>query len=357
MSSCLTNACASEPNENIKKLKLKKSEFRELLENSKVKSEIRKEFELLEILIDTVLINTSDTNDRIFKMLDQLKNEVKVDQVKNKVNESEENKSKIINNKGNNQIENKYSRNNVLIVKSPNGTIDDENYKEIKKSFAKILKDTPVNSIKKTKGGRVVINFPEDSYTEKAKNMLNESNIDMDIKKTEKIQPKLIVNNVSTEIADNDVISHIIQKNPEIKQLTDDGHKIEMIFSRKCDEDNKAIYLKVDKDIRNVIRSNKGFIYIGLSRCKTYDHYYVIQCFKCQRFGHKANQCKNEESNCLYCSEPHDSKNCKNKKDISKYKCKNCLEGKETDIHHTSNYHKCPTYVREIQRIQSKTDL
>jgi len=78
-----------------------------------------------------------------------------------------------------------------------------------------------------------------------------------------------------------------------------------------------------------------------------------VQCFKCQEFGHKMKNCKNEDR-CGRCSENHSSKSCIYRIDPlnpyskiprNKIKCANCSE------HHTANYEKCrarPTIAPKI---------
>ena len=47
----------------------------------------------------------------------------------------------------------------------------------------------------------------------------------------------------------------------------------------------------------------------------------VVQCFKCQRFGHTTEICTSKKSICRFCANDHITKDCKNK---DKLKCANC---------------------------------
>ena len=62
----------------------------------------------------------------------------------------------------------------------------------------------------------------------------------------------------------------------------------------------------------------------------------ILQCFKCQRFGHKALNCTKKEK-CVVCGEAHSHKNCPNK-EKRKPKCANCRGP------HVANYRGCPAY-------------
>ena len=63
----------------------------------------------------------------------------------------------------------------------------------------------------------------------------------------------------------------------------------------------------------------------------------ILQCFKCQGFGHKAlNRTKKEK--CVVCREAHSHKNCRNE-EKRKPKCTNCRGP------HVAKYRGCPAYT------------
>ena len=68
----------------------------------------------------------------------------------------------------------------------------------------------------------------------------------------------------------------------------------------------------------------------------------IIQCFKCQSFGHKALNCTKKEK-CFVCGEAHSHKNCPNKEE-RKPKCANCRGP------HVANYRGCPAYKDQAVR-------
>ena len=64
----------------------------------------------------------------------------------------------------------------------------------------------------------------------------------------------------------------------------------------------------------------------------------IQRCFKCQGFGHKAQNCTRKQK-CVVCGEAHSHKNCPNKnKNKKKTKCANCRGP------HVANYRGCPAY-------------
>jgi len=74
----------------------------------------------------------------------------------------------------------------------------------------------------------------------------------------------------------------------------------------------------------------------------------VLQCFKCQKYGHTAKYCKAEHSTCLRCSSQHASKDCPLKLEdaqsrASKYRCINCKGN------HSSTSLTCPERLKNQQ--------
>ena len=90
-----------------------------------------------------------------------------------------------------------------------------------------------------------------------------------------------------------------------------------------------------------------------------------MQCYCCQRFGHKKEspKCPLRNSNnntCLYCADQHASKICQHKSNKTKHKCSNCLDSKnpiykENALGHTSNSFECPILQQELKVLRNKT--
>lgn len=71
----------------------------------------------------------------------------------------------------------------------------------------------------------------------------------------------------------------------------------------------------------------------------------VIQCFKCQGFGHRVDDCVSKEETCVKCSGRHMAKDCKENIQKHELKCSNCKEN------HVASYRGCRV-AREAQEIQ-----
>lgn len=75
----------------------------------------------------------------------------------------------------------------------------------------------------------------------------------------------------------------------------------------------------------------------------------VTQCFNCQLYGHGARQC-NLNPRCLKCGADHKTMECKKPKETPP-QCTNCQGD------HLSNYTKCPTHLKYIERIDKRRAL
>lgn len=92
-------------------------------------------------------------------------------------------------------------------------------------------------------------------------------------------------------------------------------------------------------------------VYIGQMVFSTHPHNpEPKRCTKCQHFGHYKGQCK-RETICTFCSGPHESSVCYQKKqndETIKLKCSNC-QGP-----HAASSKKCPVYIASVQSLQNE---
>lgn len=128
---------------------------------------------------------------------------------------------------------------------------------------------------------------------------------------------------------------------------------------QESEDTRKITYFVVFKDQAVILKILRERVRLISKQNVTWNKYVsrsntiIMQCFKCQEFGHTMKNCKNEER-CVRCSENHSSKSCifridplnpYSKIPRNKIKCANCSE------HHTANYEKCkarPTIVPKI---------
>ena len=93
---------------------------------------------------------------------------------------------------------------------------------------------------------------------------------------------------------------------------------------------------------------DRGLIWDGaIYECELYDpKCRMIQCFKCQKYGHKATHCRGRTA-CAYCGGGHSSKECTNKEKPGAEGCPAC-GGKG----HTAYNERCPARQAERARLK-----
>lgn len=81
----------------------------------------------------------------------------------------------------------------------------------------------------------------------------------------------------------------------------------------------------------------------------------VVQCFRCQQFGHGMRNC-HLEAKCVKCGERHQTAECilparggtAANEDRSQIRCANCSQN------HTANYKGCPARLKHLQDLKAK---
>ena len=253
-----------------------------------------------------------------------------------------------------------------------------------KKTFSEMLKSglpekmkhVPINKTLLTKNGKGYMVFPDKQSRDLAADaMKNECNVQVQEKENKLIYPKVKVCGISKEFIKKEDIDElrkeILKKNTLVRDIVgNDNDKFKILFTNDdIDSDYFSAIIKVDPKIKEVIQINGNKIYIGFSACKVYDRHHIVQCYKCQEFGHKkgSDRCTLKNSDkciCLYCGGNHMSKECSTKSSESdmfkKYKCFNCSVSKDEDIRnrcngHTTNSYHCPILQNELKKLLKRT--
>ena len=114
----------------------------------------------------------------------------------------------------------------------------------------------------------------------------------------------------------------------------------------------KYYIIKCTPQIRQAILCRDDKVHTLYSHCKVYDSYMPYQCYKCQEFGHSADNCRSNQV-CPKCSGDHRANECH----ASVLKCNNCDKRGHTDTNHrTHDVNKCTVYKEEIIKAKNNTD-
>ena len=249
----------------------------------------------------------------------------------------------------------------VLVVKrKPGGAADAAGSTTVRNKVEDACRTICVDSCREnTKTGTLVVKFPSGSAKEEASSAMKaclEGSPDYVVSEPKKMFPKLTVVGIPISVPENKILDSILEKNNEIDDLKKKGYMMDLLFIT-TKTDSKTAVLKVSPEIRACVEKKDWYIYVGLSRCKTYDRFWVNQCYHCQQFGHKAAFCpkKDDMATCAFCAGRHASRDCSDK---SSPKCANCVnvdDPPQTD--HFASSRTCPVMISQRRKVIENTEF
>ncbi|KAL5253885.1 hypothetical protein ACHWQZ_G013597 [Mnemiopsis leidyi] len=286
-----------------------------------------------------------------------------------------------------------------ILSVAPNGNdVSAAKMNDVKRFVTDTLKTVPVEFITANdKSKKISIGFRDSDTRQKADALVNANDTlrsyGYSSKMSNKMLPKVTISNVSIDILDgidlegangdvdqirdikkHSVIMKIIEKNPSVKALHDEGHTLQVVYlntnkrtTDKTTREELTIGLKVSPAIYQVLlHQQAGSIYIGNRRYKVTDRFFVKQCYHCQMIGHTSQSCQealaNRPPKCMYCAGSHRSAECTKKRNKTDHACARCLASTSTSDSqaaktHNAGSNQCPILVRETRRLAALTDF
>ena len=157
----------------------------------------------------------------------------------------------------------------------------------------------------------------------------------------------------------NELKTRILDLNPTVKALNDQGNTFEILFMRAPNGTytNYQVVARVSPKIREAIRANWNRVYIGCESVRVYDRFFVKRCNKCNEFGHFIKDCQKPKGNCGICGDvsgDHESKDClkKESKTVTDFNCVNCKKapGNLNFKGHKASSNECAVYKQAVKR-------
>ena len=253
-----------------------------------------------------------------------------------------------------------------------NNGYDKETWASItKKELSAKLAKIPVDGSFLNKKGAGCLSFPSKaSRDEAAENLKNEFQLKRIDQQKKNIFPKIKISGLNKDAygknSKQDLRSDILSKNPIINEAIERGCMLEIVFIQETEESNYNFAVaKIDLEMMKLIERKGNFLNIHFSRCRVTKRIHVLQCYTCQKFGHKAGdeKCLHKGTNinvCMYCSENHKASVCPNRKAKDKHQCANCLNSniesiKVKAIGHSTSSQECPIFKNELNRVLDRT--
>ena len=226
------------------------------------------------------------------------------------------------------------------------------------------LKAVPVQRAS-VNNGAATLNFTSKTHLDEAQKVLaakyKVSPMSADRKK---LDPKLTISDINPDVTTKEMlVEELLDKNENIRDLKEAGKMIKAVF---FDLKERFAVIQVAPEIRESIRQYSDKVYLGLEVHHVRDRIHVIQCYHCQEYGHMTGSkfCRQKDADptCFYCAGSHASKDCPHKRDrrTQQIRCSNCSKSRNHSEKNGAGTHKasdnlCPSYVRERERIMTRT--
>ncbi|XP_066955365.1 uncharacterized protein [Macrobrachium rosenbergii] len=165
------------------------------------------------------------------------------------------------------------------------------------------------------------------------------------------LSPKILITRIPKYVNEEDIIENIKDKNPWLRYLIKNEDDFKKVATLNADTNGRPQYvIKCSPQIRRNVAARGDKLYIldkfGDEKfCKVYDRYHVVRCTKCQKFGHKLNQCRGELV-CPKCGRRHWLRDCNSETST----CLLC-QGP-----HITGNRSCQKYKEQEARIKDRTD-
>ena len=231
----------------------------------------------------------------------------------------------------------------------------DSKASDMSKEIGKVLSDIPLEQTTTTKDGHLLVRIKSKDDLEKAVQTLSKEKgklgIEANIKN--KLKPKIMITNVPKMESKDDIVDNILCKNQWLKSKVDEGEEFSLVTSLNGRVDNSQNFIfKCSPQIRKLLTERDDKILTLFSKCQVYDHYNILQCFKCLKFGHHSSKCSSPHQICAKCSGKHRLADCKH---IGDPCCTNC-KSENAIADHRANSRTCPKVIAETNRVKNITD-
>ena len=182
----------------------------------------------------------------------------------------------------------------VLIVKPKTDHVDKAKLAAAALDIEGALRTIPVKDVRETKKGALLVKLPTAEAKKDAGEAMNAifgDSSEFTVSEPNKTLPKMTIVGIPLTCPDNEILSSILEKNKDIRNLKQKGCTLEFLFAKPASESKTAV-IKMSPEIRTSIERDSSRVYVGLSRCRAYDRFWVTQCYHCQKFGHIASKCQ-----------------------------------------------------------------
>ncbi|KAI5644226.1 hypothetical protein NE865_03879 [Phthorimaea operculella] len=153
--------------------------------------------------------------------------------------------------------------------------------------------------------------------------------------------PLIRLQGVAQDLNDKRIEEAVLKQNDRIvKGVNPEERSVKVVRRIKGRIQNlNNVIIEVSPALWNKLRDQK--LRIGYQIVTAIDQSPILQCYRCLEFGHKARDCQSKGVCCGYCTEEHDTRQCRNRN--SAPLCINCSEGNRR---HPAYSPECPVWQK-----------
>lgn len=153
------------------------------------------------------------------------------------------------------------------------------------------------------------------------------------------------------ELSKDEIIDELKKGNDWLRDAPIEVISSYIVYSNN--EKYRNIIVKTDLH-HQALFCSKGILNMLSSIIRCGEYLNLLQCFKCNQYGHRAIECKNEIC-CRKCTGKHHHRTCHATRD--ELKCMNCIRMNNVQTCHAATYDKCEARRTRINLLSSKCSL
>lgn len=239
----------------------------------------------------------------------------------------------------------------VIIGLMQNNTANFPSCKETEAALRRVVDPVKLKiSVQRTSFGPSSTVCVEGSALDALRECPDLATVGLEIKTKSKMNPRLVVHDIPAELDSDYIVNSIVEQN--VPDAAPGDVKLVYQYPVRDGKKHRSCVIETMPALRSRLL-NRQKITIGWSACRVNDHVTILQCYKCQRFGHLANNCAGRAC-CGHCAGEHATKECRTRNAL---RCTNCDSAKGSNINHAATDRaRCPILRRKIEQKISLID-
>ena len=248
----------------------------------------------------------------------------------------------------------------VLVISKGIDSSTDKNNMDLVENMV-VEGKVPVKKSFKNRNGNLVVVCESEESRDALVTQVSEMNSDIEMKTPKENRPAVSIVGLSKSYEKQEVVNLLVRQNYFLGQFAENNNIEEHIsvFAIKPLRGKENVFqafARVSKVVRQGFRTYNDKVLIGLSTCQIYDQYHIKRCNNCQAYGHFYKDCPAPSVQvCAVCSDAHSTRDCSS----TSVKCINCTKGEmsETECQHRADDRKCPSLLKEQEKLKKNLNL